>query len=88
MNEITKQNRLEGWLNRPVSRRDAILAVLNASPAPLTARQVMRALEYSDMNSVRPRLTELQKAGRIRVAGKALDDATGRNTALYEAVDP
>lgn len=87
MDDRARQTRLESWLDRPVSRKEAILTVLRSAPAPMTARQVMRALGYSDMNSVRPRMTELWQEGKVGIAGKVKDDVTGKRTVLYEAVD-
>ena len=87
MDDIARANRRESWLERPATRAEAILAVLRASPAPLTARQIVYKMGLSDMNSVRPRLTELWNAGKVRIVGKAKDGMTGKSTSLYEAVE-
>lgn len=84
MKEITKENRLESYLQRPVNRQTAILEALDGSE--MTARQIANKLGYFDLNAVKPRLTEMKKAGLIEVVGKAYDMATDRNTAVYARV--
>ena len=51
-----------------------------------TARQIAYKLGFSDLNAVKPRLTELRKAGKIKAIGKAYDETTQRNVTVYRAV--
>ena len=84
MNPTLKQTRLDSYLQRPVSRADEILRALGDKQ--MTARQLMYALNRTDMNEVRPRLTELEKRGLVRVVGKAYDVRSKRNNGIYERV--
>nr|DAT54200.1 MAG TPA: Z DNA-binding protein [Caudoviricetes sp.] len=52
----------------------------------MTAREVMQALGYTDMNSVRPRLSDLDREGKVIQAGKREDTLTGINTTVYKIV--
>lgn len=63
------------------TRKDQILAALKAGP--MTARCVMQVLGYSDLNSVRPRLTELVHEGAVIEAGALWDDVSKRNVVVY-----
>ncbi len=45
-------------------------------------RQVMEALHFSDMNSVRPRITELIKSGQLEECGSVIDPSTGKRVRL------
>lgn len=49
---------------------------------PVTDRQVMTALGFSDPNKVRPRITELVDAGDLVECGKIVED--GRNVRLVK----
>ena len=63
------------------TRKDQILTALKAGP--MTARCVMQVLGYSDLNSVRPRLTELVHEGLVVEAGTVWDPISERNVVLY-----
>lgn len=85
MNRITEQTRFESYLLRPVgTRQKDILEVLGQRE--MTARQITYALGYQDLNAVKPRLTELQKEGRVEVVRKTKDLATNRSVAVWKAV--
>jgi len=56
--------------------RDILLAV-RAKPL-CTDREVMMALHFGDMNSVRPRITELVKDGLLEEHSSVEDMTTGR----------
>ena len=45
-------------------------------------REVMRMLDFTDMNKVRPRITELVDAGVLREVGTVKDETTGRHVRL------
>lgn len=81
--EITKETRREAYIQRPI-RSDEILGILG--DRKMSARQIMIESKYSDMNAIRPRLTELKAQGKIEAAGKAYDKATGRTVAVFKAV--
>lgn len=79
---MTQQTRREshGKVDK-ATRYQQILGVLNR---PMTAREVMQALGYTDMNTVRPRLTELCALRRIKETGLKFDPATNRRVTVFE----
>ncbi len=81
--EITKETRFESYIARPI-RANEILELLGDDE--LTARQIMQKSKYSDMNAIRPRLTELKALGKVEAVGKAYDKATKRNVAVFRVV--
>lgn len=83
---ITKETRLASYLDRPVTRQEAVLRVIREAKAPLTARQVMVKLGLADMNSVRPRITELMRKGKLVAVDTVIDGVTGRPVCAFEAV--
>lgn len=58
------------------ARERAILRILVGSSCPLTDREIMERLGYTDPNSTRPRVTELVKSGVLRECGKVEDQTT------------
>lgn len=82
---------LEAWeelrAGRQLSRRQAqILRWLLAHPRPWTDRQVAERLGYFDMNSVRPRITELVKMDLLEEAGAVKCQVTGKRVRLVRPV--
>ena len=51
-----------------------------------TDRDCMTALGFTDMNSVRPRITELVQSGLLREVGEIEDRITGKRVRLVEAI--
>lgn len=85
MNTIARENRLESYIQRPLTKRQReILEVLGDKE--MTARQICQKMRHTDMNFVRPRLTELERMGKVEIIGKAYDKLTQRNTSLYRRV--
>lgn len=58
-------------------RAQDVLAAIHRLGAA-TDREVMIALKFTDMNAVRPRITDLIKAGRLEESGSCEDTLTGR----------
>lgn len=82
MNQITKETRLESFLQiSPNTRYSEILNILGSNE--MTARQITQRLGKLDGNYCKPRLTELVHKGILEVVGKAYDKATERNVAVY-----
>lgn len=81
MNVTAKENRVESYIQRPVKRYEAILQVMGDKE--ITARGIAYELGFADLNSVKPRLTELQKKGLVEVVGKAYDTVTNRNVSVF-----
>ena len=80
---ITKETRLESYIKTKVTGRQK--KVLDAlGDKEMTARMIAAELGYSDMNAVRPRITELKELGVIEACGKAYDQTTKRNVALFK----
>lgn len=62
-------------------RELAILDVLRSNPwgnVPRTDREIMKSLGFADMNTVRPRITELIKDGVLAEKGSVEDATTGK----------
>lgn len=82
--EITKETRLESYITRPVTRASAIIKFMGEKE--LTAREIAYGMGYTDLNAVKPRLTELKEQGRVEVVGKQKDITTGKNVAVWKVV--
>ena len=83
-NTITKETRQESYVVRP-KRTVQILAVLGERE--MTAREIAYEMGYSDLNAVKPRLTELKEIGIVEVVGKKKDLVTDRNVAVWRKVN-
>lgn len=82
--EITKETRLESYIQRPATRKDDILRFMGHDA--MTARQIAYGMGYTDLNAVKPRISELKEEGKVKVIGKAYDNVTKRKVAVYRAV--
>ncbi len=65
-------------------RREKVLDVYRKSSRPLTDREVMSDLGYTDPNMARPRITELIDMGYLREAGSVKDTLTKKTVRLVE----
>ena len=83
--EITKETRREAYISRPVTRTADILEFMGDKE--YTARQIAYGMGFTDLNAVKPRLTELKAAGLVEVAGKAYDETTKRRVAVWKAAE-
>jgi hypothetical protein len=63
-------------------RKKAILDVVFGIGEALTDREICMLLGFSDMNSVRPRITELVQAGRLIELKKIKDATTGKSVRI------
>lgn len=83
----TRRAAYDGIQDKAQKRRDLILMILKHGPA--TAEEITAELHthdfvpYFDMNFVRPRLTELCRAGKIKPVGKRISERTGKQTAVW-----
>lgn len=83
MNQITNETRLESYLStKHETRYKEILRVLDNKK--MTARQIAYDLNFSDLNAVRPRLTELEQKGIVEVVDQERDEISCRNVAVYK----
>jgi DNA-binding Lrp family transcriptional regulator len=77
-------NSLDAFLRIDAAGRcEQILEALREL-AIATDRQIAERLGLADMNTVRPRITELRDAGRVREVGHQADHVTGRRVRLVE----
>ena len=60
----------DGELGAFTKRQREILGVLGGTGPKITDRTCMKLLGYTDMNAVRPRITELIKKGVLRESGQ------------------
>lgn len=82
---ITHETRNESFVKTDrATRRSIILAALGDEE--LTAREILKRIGFSDMNFVRPRLTELMQSGKVEAAGKKWDKITERNVTVFRRV--
>lgn len=81
--KISKECRFESYIQHPI-RYDEILNALGDSL--MTARMIGDKLGYSDLNAVKPRLSELKKQGRVMVVDKVKDNVTGRSVSVFRRV--
>ena len=79
--QIAEQTRLESYHLMDKSNRRAM--ILCALTRPMTSRELTYRLGFQEPNAVRPRLTELEKMGKVRVIGKRKDPITERNVSVY-----
>ena len=68
------------------TRQQRILTVIGNSF--MTAREVAHRLGFSDLNAVRPRITELVQEGRLIEVGHRYDKHTQRNVTVYKQEFP
>jgi hypothetical protein len=77
------QNSLAAYLSLDLGEREAaVLKTFCESPAPLTDREVMRRLGFTDPNAVRPRCTDLVERGLLEECGTTQDPQTGKSVRL------
>jgi hypothetical protein len=70
------------------ARRQAILEVYRASSCPLTDRDVGERLGFSDLNAVKPRITEAIKRGLLVECPSVPDHATKRTVRTATLAGP
>lgn len=64
------------------SRREKDILLAIRAQGKATDREVMLALNFSDMNSCRPRITELVKDGVLEEVGTRADPVTGKTVRI------
>jgi len=65
-------------------RECEILGWMLMHPAPVTDRNIKDALRYSDMNQIRPRITELIKKGCVEERDTVRCKVTGKTVRLVK----
>lgn len=85
MNSITLETRQESYIKTETAERKRL--ILSAMDKPMTARQIAYKLGFKDLNAVKPRLKEMKDRGLVEAVGKAYDETTERNVAVYRRVE-
>lgn len=89
--EITSETRRESYettLETADTERAKVFSIIVAAGVDgLTAEEVATKLSKPPYQ-VRPRITELKKAGRIWAIGKKLSPSTNRNIAVFAEKKP
>lgn len=86
-NIIPEQCQMESYILTKADRhkrKSMIMKTLGRSE--MTAREIAYMLGFSDLNAVKPRLTELVREGMVEAAGKRIDVITGRKVSVYRRV--
>ena len=78
---ISKECQLESWKKFDNAKRCRM--ILSQLDKPRTAREIAYRLGFSDLNAVKPRLSEMKARGTVEVIGKAYDALTERNVSVY-----
>ena len=79
----TQETRFDSYMKTDTrNRKKQILQVLSGKK--LTARQICNNLKHTDMNFVRPRLTEMVKDGLLETCGSCYDELTERNVVIFK----
>lgn len=81
---ITSECRAESL--RKLDKRTREVNILSALTEPMTAREIADKLGFADLNSVKPRLTELRDAGLVEVVGKKTDPVTDRKVSIFRRI--
>lgn len=81
---ITEETRLEAYIQRPTPRAREILQVLG--DREMTSREIATAMGFTDMNAVKPRMTELKNLGKIKAISKRKDPVTNVRVAVWKKV--
>ena len=80
-NTISKECQLESWKKFDNAKRCRM--ILSQLDKPRTAREIAYRLGFSDLNAVKPRLTEMKARGTVEVTQKEKDSITNRNVSVY-----
>ena len=86
-NIISEQCQMESYIITKADRhkrKNMIMKVLGRFE--MTAREIAYVMGFSDLNAVKPRLTELVHEGMVEVVGKRIDVITGRKVSVYRRV--
>lgn len=70
------------------ARHEVILRAYCFSRNGLTDREVLKKIGFTDMNSVRPRITELIQDGQLKDVGKTKDFVTSKMVRVCRLMKP
>ena len=80
-NTISKDCQLESFKKLDNAKRCRM--ILSQLDKPRTAREIAYRLGFSDLNAVKPRLSEMKARGTVEVIRKDKDSITKRNVSVY-----
>ena len=80
-NTISKECQLESWKKFDNAKRCRM--ILSQLDKPRTAREIAYRPGFSDLNAVKPRLSEMKARGTVEVIRKEKDSITKRNVSVY-----
>lgn len=69
-----------------LDKRSRSMNILGVLTEPMTAREIAGRLGFTDLNAVKPRLTELKDAGLVEVTGTRKDPVTDRTVSIFRRV--
>ena len=80
-NTIAKECQLESFKKLDNAKRCRM--ILSQLDKPRTAREIAYRLGFSDLNAVKPRLSEMKARGTVEVTKKEKDSITNRKVSVY-----
>ena len=78
---IPKECQLESFKKLDNAKRCRM--ILSQLDKPRTAREIAYRLGFSDLNAVKPRLSEMKARGTVEVIRKDKDSITKRNVSVF-----
>ena len=78
---IARECQLESFKKLDNAKRCRM--ILSQLDKPRTAREIAYRLGFSDLNAVKPRLSEMKARGTVEVTQKEKDSITNRNVSVY-----
>ena len=86
-NMILERCQYESHKSTKVDKSKRVRLILSAmGESALTAREIVERIGFSDMNTVRPRLTEMVSSGLVEVIGVKYDEKTRRTVSVFRRV--
>lgn len=84
--DIAEQTRAESFMKTSkVMRRVMVKQFLEKGD--FTSREIMEGLGFNDGNEVKPRISELKKAGKVVAIRRKFDPLTARNVSVWHLVE-
>lgn len=83
MSGITSETRRESYYKVDTLTRQKVILQAFRELGDMTARECAAHLGFTDLNGVKPRITELCQKGQLDAVAKRKDPLTNRNVAVY-----
>lgn len=78
---IPEETRRESYQARPIARKKEIIKFV--AGRDMTSRQIAYGMGYTDLNAVKPRISEMRKTGEAVPIDKVIDEESGRKVTLW-----